>query len=54
MVLTLKNRKDISKLKKALNDRSLKKAFDAKKFCGSLKTNEDGMAIQQRLRDEWN
>jgi len=27
--------------------------FDAKHFCGELKTNEDAVEIQQTLRDEW-
>lgn len=27
--------------------------FDAKKFCGSLKLNDDALLIQKRLRYEW-
>ena len=27
--------------------------FDAHKFCGTVKFNEDAMEIQKRLRDEW-
>lgn len=30
------------------------KPFDAKKFNGVLKVNEDALVIQKRLRDEWN
>ena len=30
-----------------------KKGLDAKKHCGVLKLTEDPMAIQKRLRDEW-
>lgn len=30
-----------------------KKGFDAKKFCGILKLEEDPLTIQKRLRDEW-
>jgi hypothetical protein len=30
------------------------KSFDAKKFAGVLKVNEDALVIQKRLRDEWN
>lgn len=30
-----------------------RKGFDAKKFCGVLKLEEDALAIQKRLRDEW-
>lgn len=32
---------------------SKKKGFDANKFCGVVKLNEDPMGIQKRLRDEW-
>jgi len=53
MVLILKNNKDIKKLKALLADRQTKKGFDAKKFCGVLKVDEDPLVIQQRLRDEW-
>ena len=54
MVLVLKNSKDIKKVKELLAIRQTKKSFDAKKFCGVLKVNEDALVIQQRLRDEWN
>ena len=53
MVLVLKGNKDIKKLKEILADRQVKKGFDAKKFCGILKVEEDALAIQKRLRDEW-
>lgn len=36
-----------------LNIRRHKK-LDAKKFCGAVKWNEDGLKFQKRLRDEWN
>lgn len=29
------------------------KGFDAYKFCGTVKFNEDAMEIQKRLRNEW-
>jgi len=54
MVLILKDNKDIKKLKQLLADRQTKKGFDAKKFCGVLRVEEDALVIQQRLRDEWN
>ena len=43
---------------KALNKRLLenttpRKKFDAIKFCGAVKFNEDGLEIQKKLRDEW-
>jgi hypothetical protein len=54
MVLVLKNIEDVEKVQKVLADRKNKKSFDAKKFCGTLKVNEDALVIQKRLRDEWN
>jgi len=30
-----------------------KKGFDASKYCGILKIEEDPLTIQKRLRDEW-
>ena len=30
-----------------------KAGFDARKFCGILKQEEDALSIQKRLRDEW-
>ncbi len=53
MVLVLKDSKDIKKVKDLLANRQVKKKFDAMKFCGVLKVNEDALAIQKRLRDEW-
>jgi len=53
MVVVLKTDKDVAKIKKALAERQTKK-FDAKKFCGVLKTDEDALEIQLRLRNEWN
>lgn len=53
MVLVLKDSKDIKKVKEELANRQTKKKFDAKKFCGVLKVDEDALVIQKRLRDEW-
>ncbi len=30
------------------------KKLDAKKFCGTVKWEEDGLVAQKRMRDEWN
>ena len=54
MVLVLKNSKDIKNVQEKLAARQSKKNFDAKKFCGALKVDEDALVIQKRLRDEWN
>jgi triphosphoribosyl-dephospho-CoA synthetase len=29
------------------------KKLDAKKFCGTVKWAEDGLAAQRRMRNEW-
>jgi hypothetical protein len=54
MVLILKGTEDIKRIKKILSIRQAKRGFDAKKFCGSLKVNEDALIIKCRLREEWN
>lgn len=53
MVVILNKDTDIQNLKKILAERKPVKKFDAKKFCGVLKTNKDGLKIQQQLRNEW-
>ena len=54
MVLVLKDSKDVKKVKAMLAEHQTKKKFDAKRFCGALKVDEDALVIQKRLRDEWN
>jgi hypothetical protein len=54
MVLVLKDKADIKKIQEFLSERKRKKNFDAKKFCGAIKVDEDAIVIQNRLRDEWN
>ena len=46
------NKKIIAERIKALS-RKPKKAFNAQQFCGILPLEEDALAIQKRLRDEW-
>ena len=53
MVLVLKDSKDIRKVKELLAGLPSKKKFDAKKFYGALKLNEDAVTLQRRWRDEW-
>lgn len=53
MIVVIKTDKDVDKLKKTLAKRQTKK-FDAMRFCGALKTDEDALAVQLRLRNEWN
>lgn len=53
MVTILNKDSDLTEIKKALAERKVKKYFDAKKFCGILKFEEDGLKIQHQLRNEW-
>ncbi len=48
------NKKEIEKKLKSVNPPKPKKLFNAKKFSGKIKFGEDALAIQKRLRDEWN
>lgn len=54
MVVEVKDKQDIEKVKELLAKRQHAKKFNAKRFCGAIKFNEDALVIQQRLRDEWN
>ena len=55
MVMTIKkgaSKKIISqKLTEAYS--TIKRGFEASKFCGVLNLKEDPLSIQKRLRDEW-
>jgi hypothetical protein len=53
MVVVLNKDTDIQSLKKILAERKPQKKFDAKKFCGALRTDKDGLKVQQQLRNEW-
>jgi hypothetical protein len=53
MVVVVKTKEDIKKAKKVIEERRPEKIFNARKFCGVLKVDEDPRVIQQRLRDEW-
>lgn len=53
MVVTFNKNSDLSEIKKLFAQHKSKKTFDAKKVVGTLKFNEDGLKIQQKLRDEW-
>jgi hypothetical protein len=57
MVTTIKSgasKEEIQSIfSKVEKNRRLKKGFDAYKFCGTVKFNEDALEIQKRMRDEW-
>jgi hypothetical protein len=55
MVLVLKqgaSKKEIEALRKKL-EKLPSKGVDTKKYCGVIKLKEDPMAIQKKMRDEW-
>ena len=55
MVTTIRRGDD----KKVIEERlkliykNLNSGFDARKFCGIIKINDNPKSIQKRLRDEW-
>jgi hypothetical protein len=56
MVLVLKDnatREDIEKIEKEFFQKKPKRGFDAKKFNGLIPTLGDPLAIQKKMRDEW-
>jgi hypothetical protein len=57
MVATFKkgaSKEEIKELNKLLIERmSPRKKFDANKYCGAVKFQDDGLEIQKKLRDEW-
>ena len=53
MVLVLKkgaSKKEIEILEKKLKPKA---GVDVMKYCGTIKLKEDGLAIQKKLRNEW-
>lgn len=56
MATTLKkgsDKKTIKTIFKKLKSLTSKKGLDASKYAGTVKFNEDGLALQKKLRDEW-
>jgi hypothetical protein len=56
MVLVLKKgatKEEIAELERKLYQEKAPSGFNAKKFNGVLKLQEDPMEIQKNLRDEW-
>ena len=56
MVTILKKGSDKTTIKnilKKLSKGKSKKGLDASKYAGTVKFMEDGLALQKRLRDEW-
>lgn len=53
MVTVIKKGTDKKEIEKALSSLKSKKKFDAYKYCGTIKLNEDPLEIQKRMKDEW-
>ena len=47
-----KTKKNITRIRKSRNAK-IKGLVDTSKYCGSVKFGEDALAIQKRLRNEW-
>jgi hypothetical protein len=53
MVLIIDKSTTKKELQKFLSSGSRKKTFNAKKYFGAIRFEEDGLTIQKRLRNEW-
>ncbi len=53
MVIVIKKDSDKKDIEEALSKVKSKKKFDAYKYCGAVTLKEDPLAIQKRMRDEW-
>jgi hypothetical protein len=53
MVLTVKKGMSKEKLNEVLRKLKLTKKLDAKRYLGKVNWDEDALAYQKRLRDEW-
>lgn len=57
MVAILKqgtDKKTMRKLLEELQKRRKPKGVSVRKYCGTIKLTKDPMAIQKKMRDEWN
>jgi hypothetical protein len=53
MVIRIKRGESLKSIRKKLSRLKTDKGFPASKFTGLVKSKEDAVAIQRRLRDEW-
>ncbi len=53
MLLEITKKTGLSKVNAALKMLKPGKQFNAKKHCGKVKWEEDGLSYQKKLRDEW-
>ncbi len=48
------SKKNMLKLLEELRKSRKRKSINIRKYCGVIKLKEDALAIQKRMRDEWN
>jgi hypothetical protein len=53
MVLVLKTGADKKEMNAISEKLRSSKGVDTKKYCGTIKLKEDPLAIQKKMRDEW-
>lgn len=56
MVLVLKkgaSRQEMKTLEEKLEQRPIRRKMEARKYSGTIRLKEDPLAIQKKLRDDW-
>jgi len=53
MTIVLKKASDLDHIKEILGSLKKVRTFDAYRFCGKIDLKESPIAIQKRMRDEW-
>ncbi len=53
MIIEITKKTTKEQITKFLNKIKIGKSLDAKKYCGALKWEVDGLAYQKQLRNEW-
>jgi hypothetical protein len=54
MVVVIERKYDKKKINKLIEELKPVKVFDASKFAGKIKWDEDPLEYQKRIRNEWN
>jgi len=53
MVLVLKKGASKKEMESISEKLQVTKGVNTKKYCGTIKLNEDPLSIQKKMRDEW-
>lgn len=53
MVTVIKKGSNRKEIEKALSKLRSKKKFNAYKYCGTVKLDQDPLEIQKKMRNEW-